>query len=57
MGVETRGASAMQAIDMENYEEQRKRRISSRQEVDDRIFEHFRQERARMVAEYERRLA
>ena len=56
MGVGTSGASAMQPIDVENYEEQRKRRIASRLEEDDRMFEQFRQERARMVAESDARL-
>ena len=47
----------MQPIDVENYEEQRKRGIARRLEEDDRMFEHFRQERARRAAESEARLA
>ena len=57
MGVGTSGASAMQPIDVENYEEQRKRGIARRLEEDDRMFEQFRQERAKMAAESEARLA
>ena len=47
----------MQPIDVKNYEEHRKRRIASRLDEDDRMFEQFRQERARMAAESEARLA
>ena len=43
----------MQAINVEDYEEQRKRRIADRLEEDNRIYEQFRQERARMIAEAE----
>ena len=57
LGVGTSGASLMQPIDVENYEEQRKRGIARRLEEDDRMFEQFRQERARMAAESEARLA
>ena len=57
LGVGTSGASAMQPIDVENYEEQRNRGIARRLEEDDRMFEQFRQERARMAAESEARLA
>ena len=39
-----------QAIDVGNYEEQCKRTIACRLEEDDRMFELFRQERARMIA-------
>ena len=46
----------MQKINVEDYEEQRKRRNTSRLEEDDRMFEQFRQERARMIAESEVRL-
>ena len=46
----------MQPIDVENYEEQRNRRIASALEEDDRMFEQFRQERARMVAVSDARL-
>ena len=46
----------MQPIDVENYEEQRKRGIARRLEEDDRMFEQFGQERARMAAESEARL-
>ena len=56
MGEATSGASAIKSIDVENYEEQRKRQIASRLEEDDMIFEKFRQERARVVAESEARL-
>ena len=56
MGVGTTGASAMQGIDVENFEEQRKRRIANRLEEDDRMYEQFRQERARMIAESVARL-
>ena len=47
----------MQPIDVENYEEQRNRRIARRLEEDNRMFELFRQERARMAAESEARIA
>ena len=57
MGVGTSGASAIQPIDVENYEEQRKRGIARHLEEDHRMFEHFRQERAKMAAESEARLA
>ena len=45
-----------QAIDVENYEDQRKRRIASRLEGDDQMYEQFREQRARMIAESDARL-
>ena len=46
----------MQKINVEDYEEQRKRRNTSRLEEDDRIFEQFPQEGARIVPESDARL-
>ena len=55
-GVGPSGTSAMQPINVEQYEEQRKRRIADRLQEDDRMYEQFRQERARLIAESETRL-
>ena len=44
------------AIAVENYELQRKPRMANRLEEDDRMYELFRQERARMIADPELRL-
>ena len=46
----------MQAIDVDNYEEQRKRRIANRFEENDQMYAQFRQERTRLIAESEARL-
>ena len=56
VGVGTSGTSMQQAVDVENYEEQRKRRIASRLEGHDQMYEQFRQKRARMIAESDSRL-
>ena len=56
MGVETSGNRMQQAIDVDDYEEHRRRGIASRLEEDDRLYEQFRQERARLVAESDARL-
>ena len=45
-----------QAIHVEDYEEQRRRRIASRYEEDDCIYEQFREEGARMIPESDARL-
>ena len=56
MGVGTSGTTIQQAIDVGDYEEQRRRRSASRLEQDDRMYEQFWQERARMIAELDARL-
>ena len=56
VAVRTSGTSVQQAIDVEDYEEQRKRRIAWHLEEDDRIYEQFSHERARMVDESNARL-
>ena len=43
----------MHTLDVDNYEEQRNRRIANRLEYDDRNYEQFRQERARMITDSE----
>ena len=56
MGVGTNGITMQQAIDVEDYEEQRKQRLARHLEEDDRMYEHLRRERARMIAESDARL-
>ena len=56
IGVRSSGASAQQALNVEDYEKQRKRRFADLLEEDDRMYEQFLQERARMIAESEARL-
>ena len=48
--------SEREAINFQEYERQRKRGMEFRLEEHDRMLEHFRQERARMIAESEARL-
>ena len=45
-----------QVIDVAQYEEQRKRRLACRLEEDDRMYEQFRQEGGRMIAQSDARL-
>ena len=56
VGVATSGTSAKQAIAVEDQEEQRKGRVACRLDEDDIMYEHFRQERARMIRESAARL-
>ena len=46
----------MQPINVEQYEEQRKRRIADRLQEDNLMYVQFQQERARLIAESEARL-
>ena len=49
IGLGTSGDSAMQATNMEIYEETRKRGIAFRLEEADRMYDQIRQERARGI--------
>ena len=55
VGVGTNGISMQQAIDVEDYKEQRKERLARHLE-DNRMYEYLRRERARMIAESDARL-
>ena len=56
VGSGTSATSEQQAIDVEQYEEEGKRRNARRLKKDERMFQQFRQERARMIAESQARL-
>ena len=56
VGVGTSGTPIQQAIDVEQYEEQLKRRTERLLEEDVKMFQQVRQERARMSAEADARL-
>ena len=56
VGVITSGTTIKQAMAIENYEEHRKRRIACLLEEDDMMYEHFPQERARIIPESDARL-
>ena len=50
------GTSRPEAIDLQDFEVQRKRRLACRLEEDDRMYAHLRQQRARIIPESDARL-